>query len=205
MGIIVAHEFMTLDGVVQAPGGPDEDQENGFTHGGWQAPYTGDDTGEVVVAWYESMSALLLGRKTYDIFAGYWPLVPAGNPFADRFNTSPKYVVSRGLEHADWAGTTILRDATPAEIAPLKERHAELHVVGSSALMQTLLAHNLVDRLDILLYPVLLGSGKRLFRDGIAPAAMTLVNSRIFPGGPIALTYERAGRPAYGTMSEIDE
>ncbi len=204
MGIIVAHEFMTLDGVMQSPGGPDEDREGGFEHGGWQAPYVSEEVGSLVADQYRSMEALLLGRKTYDNFAGYWPNASPEIPFTGMFNNAPKYVVSRGLERADWVNTTILRGATVAEIAPLKERHAQLDVVGSGNLMQTLLANGLVDRLNILLYPVLLGSGKRLFEGGIAPAAMTLVESRSFDQGVVLLKYERAGGVDYGNMAETE-
>jgi len=201
MGIIVAHEFITLDGVMQSPGAPDEDREGGFEHGGWQAPYGEEDTGALVAEQYQGMDALLIGRKTYDIFAGYWPTASADIPFTALFNNSPKYVVSRTLDRADWAGTTILRAAGTSEIAPLKERHSSIHVAGSGALMRSLLASNLVDRLNVWLYPVLLGSGKRLFGDGIAPAAMRLTESHAFPKGSVLLAYERAGEPTYGDLA----
>ena len=203
MGVIVAHEFVTLDGVMQSPGAPDEDREGGFEHGGWQAPYGGDDeAGHLVFEQYRSMEALLLGRKTYDIFAAYWPHAPTEIPFTEMFNEAPKYVVSRSLERADWANTTILRGAGPSEIAPLKERHAELDVVGSGSLLRSLLASGLVDRMNIWVYPVLLGAGKRLFGEGIQPTAMRLLDSRTFSDGVIALKYERAGKPEYGNMAE---
>jgi len=201
VGIIVAHEFMTLDGVIQSPGSPEEDPEGNFPHGGWQAPYVSDETGTLVASQYRSMEALLLGRKTYDIFAGYWPHASPDIPFTSMFNNAPKYVVSRGLERADWVNTSILRDAGAAEIEPLKARHAQVDVVGSGDLMQTLLANGLVDRLNILLYPVILGSGKRLFDAGIAPAAMSLVESRSFASGVVMLKYERTGMPSYGNMA----
>ncbi|MGE5597180.1 MAG: dihydrofolate reductase family protein [Hyphomicrobiales bacterium] len=202
MGIIVAHEFVTLDGVMQSPGTPDEDREGGFEHGGWQAPYVDSEAGEIVFEHYRGMEALLLGRKTYDIFAGYWPTAPSDIPFTDLFNRSPKYVVSRSLAGPKWQGTTILRAADASAIAPLKERHNEVHVVGSGSLMRSLLANNLVDRLNLWVYPVLLGTGKRLFGEGIAPAAMRLLEARPFPSGAVLLNYERAGRPAYGNMAE---
>lgn len=202
MGVIIAHEFITLDGVMQSPGSPGEDREGGFEHGGWQAPYTGDDTGSLVAEQYQGMEALLLGRKTYDIFAAYWPTAPAEIPFTAMFNNAPKYVVSRSLERPTWANTNVIRAATASEITPIKERHAEVHVVGSGALMQALLAERLVDRLNLWLYPIVLGSGKRLFRDGIAPAGFALVESRPFPSGAVMLRYERVGTPGYGTMGE---
>lgn len=204
MGTIVAHEFITLDGVMQSPGAPDEDREGGFEQGGWQAPYVGGDTGSVVADLYQGMDALLLGRKTYDIFAAYWPSASTDIPFTEMFNNAPKYVVSRSLERADWPGTTILRGASAGEIAPVKERHNEVHVVGSGVLMQSLLAHNLVDRMNIWLHPVLLGAGKRLFLDGIAPASLRLLESRPFASGTVLLTYERAGKPEYGNVDEAE-
>jgi dihydrofolate reductase len=202
MGIVVAHEFVTLDGVMQAPGAPDEDREGGFKHGGWQAPYVGDDAGSLVFEQYQSMDALLLGRKTYDIFAGYWPRAAADIPFTALFNDAPKYVVSRSMERANWANTTILRGADAAEFAPVKERHSEVHLVGSGSLMQSLLANDLVDRINLWVYPVLLGTGKRLFGEGIAPAAMRLLDSRSFASGAVVLKYERVGKPGYGNMAE---
>lgn len=202
MGIIVAHEFVTLDGVMQAPGAPDEDREGGFDHGGWQAPFVGDEAGPLVAEQYQSMDALLLGRKTYDIFAAYWPQAPSDIPFTAMFNNAPKYVVSRSLERADWTGTTILRGADAAELAPVKDRHGEIHVVGSGSLMQSLLANGVVDRMNIWVYPVLLGTGKRLFGEGTAPATWRLLDSRRFASGAVLLKYERAGRPEYGNMAE---
>lgn len=204
MGIIVAHEFVTLDGVMQSPGAPDEDREGGFEHGGWQAPYVGDEAGPLVFEQYQSMNALLLGRKTYDIFAGYWPQAPADIPFTALFNNAPKYVVSRSLDRTDWRGTTILRGAGGAEIEPVKQQHTEVHVVGSGALMQSLLANGLVDRINLWVYPVLLGTGKRLFREGIAPTALRLLDSRSFASGAVVLKYERAGKPGYGNMAEAE-
>ena len=202
MGIIVAHEFMTLDGVMQAPGAPDEDREGGFDQGGWQAPHVGEDTGQSILDHYQGMEALLLGRKTYDIFAAYWPSAPADIPFTGWFNSAPKYVVSRTLERADWAGTTILRGAGTGEITPVKAQHNEIHVVGSGALVRSLLASELVDRLNIWVHPVVLGAGKRLFGDGTTPAAMRLVESQRFEKGTVLLTYEPAGKPEYGNMAE---
>ncbi len=205
MGRIIAHEFVTLDGVMQSPGAPDEDREGSFEHGGWQAPYTGDDeAGPLVFEQYRSMDALLLGRKTYDIFAGYWPKASSDIPFTRLFNEAPKYVVSRGIERADWAGTTILRGAGVEEVEPVKEQHGEVHVVGSGSLMQTLFANGLVDQINMWVYPVLLGTGKRLFRAGIAPAAMRLLDSRTFASGVVVLKYERVGKPGYGNMGESE-
>lgn len=200
MAIIVAHEFITLDGVMQAPGAPDEDREGGFDHGGWQAPYVGDGSGGLVFEQYQSMDAMLLGRKTFEIFAAYWPDAPSDIPFTALFNDAPKYVVSRSLDRATWSGTTILRAASPTELAPVTDRHQEVHVVGSGSLMQSLLAYDLVDRINIWIYPVLLGTGKRLFREGIAPAAMRLIDTRSFDSGAVLLKYERVGKPRYGDM-----
>jgi dihydrofolate reductase len=200
MGAIVVHEFMTLDGVVQAPGGPDEDSESGFEHGGWQAPYF-DDEGESVADRYAPMDALLLGRKTYEIFAGYWPNGPADSPFTALLNEIPKYVASRTLDRVDWNNSTLLEGDAAEAVPPLKERYGQIHVAGSADLVQTLLRHDLVDRLNLWIYPLLLGTGKRLFGDGTVPAAFRLADSRIFPGGAVYLGYEAAGKPTYGDMT----
>jgi dihydrofolate reductase len=198
MGIIQVDLFLTLDGVYQAPGGPDEDREGGFDLGGWQGAYFDDESGAVIGAGIERLDALLLGRKTYDIFAGYWPDHADADPIAEKFNTVPKFVVSRTLSEPTWEGTTVLTGAA-TEVRALKDRFDEVHVVGSGDLVTTLLRENLVDRLNLLLYPLVLGSGKRLFGDGTVPAAFTLVEPpRAFPKGAVSLVYERAGAPVTG-------
>ena len=201
MGEIVAHEFVTLDGVMQAPGAPDEDREGGFVHGGWQAPYLDEEQGRLMSEHYAGIDALLLGRKTYEIFAGYWPHAPADNPFTAVMNHTPKYVASHTLENADWNNSTLLEGDFAASVARLKEQHDQIQVVGSSGLLQSLLRHDLVDKMNLWIYPVLFGSGKRLFADGTVPAALRVVNSRVFDNGTVLLTFAWAGKPEYGNMA----
>lgn len=197
MGIIQADLFLTLDGVYQAPGGPDEDRAGGFEFGGWQGAYFDDESGETIGAEIERLDALLLGRKTYDIFAGYWP-TQGEDPIAVKFNAVPKFVVSRSLTGPSWAGTTVLRDVA-TEVRALQDRFDEVHVFGSGELVRTLLREDLLDRLNLLLYPLVLGAGKRLFGHGTVPAAFTLAQPpRAFPKGAISLVYERAGDPVTG-------
>ncbi|MFE7630210.1 dihydrofolate reductase family protein [Kocuria sp. NPDC057446] len=198
MGIIQVDLFLTLDGVYQAPGGPDEDREGGFEFGGWQGAYFDDESGATISAGIERLDALLLGRKTYDIFAGYWPAHGGADPIAEKFNAVPKFVVSRTLTAPSWEGTTVLTDVA-TEVRALKDRFDDVHVIGSGDLVTTLLGEDLIDRLNLLLYPLVLGSGKRLFGHGTVPAAFTLGKPpRAFPGGAISLVYERAGDPVTG-------
>ena len=199
MGIISVDLFMTLDGVYQAPGGPDEDREGGFEFGGWQAPYFDDESGEAIGSGIERMDALLLGRKTYDIFAGYWPQRGEDDPIAATFNALPKFVVSRSLTDPAWEGTTALSDAA-TDVRALKDRFDEIHVIGSGDLVRSLLEADLVDRLNFFLYPLTFGSGKRLFADGTGvPAAFRLAQPpHGFPKGATWLVYEQAGKPVTG-------
>ncbi|WP_448808627.1 dihydrofolate reductase family protein [Agromyces bauzanensis] len=198
MGIISVDLFITLDGVYQAPGGPDEDREGGFEFGGWQAPYFDDESGEAIGAGIDRMDALLLGRKTYDIFAGYWPN-QGDDPIAATFNALPKFVVSRSLTDPSWEGTTALSDVA-TDVHALKDRFDEIHVIGSGDLARALLEADLVDRLNLFLYPVTLGSGKHLFPGGAwAPLGFRLAEPpRAFPKGAIQLVYEPAGEPVTG-------
>jgi dihydrofolate reductase len=198
MGILSVDLFITLDGVYQAPGGPDEDREGGFEFGGWQGAYFDDETGEAIGAGIDRMDALLLGRKTYDIFAGFWPTRGNDDPIAVTFNAMPKFVVSRSLTEPEWEGTTALSDV--AEVASLKDRFDDIHVIGSGGLARSLLEADLVDRLNLFLYPLTFGSGKRLFADGAGvPAAFRLAQPpQAFPKGAVSLVYERAGAPVTG-------
>lgn len=196
MGILAVDLFVTLDGVYQAPGGPDEDTSGGFEFGGWQAPYFDDESGAQIGAGIERLDALLLGRRTYDIFAGYWP-GHADNPIGAKFNAVPKFVASRTLTEASWTGTTVV-SAVATQVAALKDRFGEIHVIGSGVLTRSLLAADLVDRLNLYLYPVVFGTGKRLF-DGAVPAAFRLAEPPVaFPGGAVSLVYQRAGVPVTG-------
>jgi dihydrofolate reductase len=197
-GKLVVDQFMTLDGVVQAPGGPDEDRSGGFAHGGWQAPVFDEESGKLIVEEIERNEALLLGRRTYEIFANYWPKAPSEDPIAKKLNAMPKYVASRTLRRAEWANSSLLGPDLRQEIARIKARHVETHVIGSGDLVQSLLRERLVDRLNLWVYPLTLGAGKRLFAEGTVPTALELVRSRTFPKGAVLLTYEPRGEPTYG-------
>ena len=201
MGKLIVTEFVTLDGVAQGPGGPDEDNEGGFTHGGWQAPVADEESGEVIFEQASSMDALLLGRKTYDIFANFWPNASQESPFTSLLNGIPKHVASRTLtDPLAWQGSTLVPGDLAESVTALKERHDELHVIGSLDLLQTLLSFGLVDRMNLWVYPLLLGSGKRVFADGTVPTALRLTHSVTYPSGGIHLTFETAGVPTYGRM-----
>lgn len=196
MGILAVDLFITLDGVYQAPGDPDEDRSGGFAYGGWQAPYFDDESGAVIGAGIDRLDALLLGRTTYEIFAGYWPN-QGDHPIAVKFNAVPKFVASRTLTSTTWEGTTVVSDLA-TEIPALKERFTEIHVIGSGALARSLIEVDLVDRLNLYLYPVAFGAGKRLF-DGAVPAAFRLAEPPVaFPKGAVLLVYERAEGPVTG-------
>jgi dihydrofolate reductase len=204
MGIISLDLFITLDGVYQAPGGPDEDPNGGFELGGWQGAYMDEESGEAIAGGIDRMDALLLGRRTYDIFAGYWPGQGDDFPIAATLNAVPKFVVSRSLTDPAWEGTTALSDL--AAVRALKDRFDEVHVIGSGDLARSLLEADLVDRLNLFLYPLTLGSGKRLFADGTGvPAAFRVAQPPTgFPKGAIWLVYERAGDPVTGIdMSQM--
>jgi dihydrofolate reductase len=198
MGIIQADLFLTLDGVYQGPGGPDEDRAGGFRLGGWQGAYFDDETGETIGAGIAGLDALLLGRRTYDIFSGYWPDRGNDDPIAGTFNAVPKFVVSRTLTEPSWAGTTVLGDVA-AEVGALRDRFDAVHVIGSGELVSALLREDLLDRLNLVVYPLVLGSGKRIFGGGAAPAAFAqAAPPRAFPKGAVSLVYERAGAPVTG-------
>jgi dihydrofolate reductase len=205
MGILIVTEFMTLDGVAQAPGGLDEDREGGFTHGGWQAPVADPESGAVIFEEARSMDALLLGRKTYEIFADYWPEASPEVPFTDLLNGVPKYVASRTLAGPfAWPRSTLIDGELAENVTTLKDRHDEVHVIGSLDLVQSLLRSGLVDRLHLWLYPLLLGSGKRVFADGTVPAALRLTESVTYPKGALHLIYETAGVPTYARIDGED-
>jgi dihydrofolate reductase len=196
MGILAVDLFITLDGVYQAPGAPDEDPSGGFDFGGWQAPYFDEQSGARIGAGIDRLDALLLGHTTYDIFSSYWPH-QGDDPIAVKFNAVPKFVASRSLGTASWAGTTVVSDIA-AEVPALKERFIEIHVIGSGVLARSLVDADLVDRLNLYLYPIAFGVGKRLF-EGVMPAAFRLAEPPVaFPKGAVSLVYERAGIPVTG-------
>jgi dihydrofolate reductase len=201
MGKLVVNTFTSLDGVMQAPGMPEEDLEGGFDHGGWQVPYFDEESGQVMTEAIAAIDALLLGRKTYEIFAGYWPYAPADDPIAAKLNEAPKYVASRTLDAVGWSNSTLLKGDIADEVARLKEAHEEIHTSGSGNLVQSLMKDELVDQYNVWVYPVLLGSGKRLFAEGTMPTALRLVESRTFGNGAVLLSYEPTGKPEYGSTA----
>ncbi len=200
---LTLHTFLTLDGVMQAPGGPDEDPDGHFEHGGWSFPYGDEDFGVAMTGWFDQADAFLLGRKTYQIFAGHWPRVTdPGDPIATKLNTLPKYVASTTLDSAGWHNSSLLGGGVAAEVAKLKERPGrELQVHGSGQLAQTLIDHDLVDEYRLLVFPVHLGSGKKLFRDGARAAALRLRSATTTSTGVIIATYEPDGPARYGSYA----
>jgi dihydrofolate reductase len=203
MGKLIVTEFTTLDGVAQAPGAPDEDREGGFKHGGWQAPLLDEKAGDAVFQAARTMGALLLGRRTYEIFAGYWPKAPAESPFTELLNRVPKYVASRTQSGPlEWEGSSTLNGDLAERVTALKAQHDEVQVIGSLDLVQSLLQLGLVDRMNVWLHPVVLGDGKRLFDHGTVPLALQLTDSETFATGVVRLSYEAAGVPTYGTVGE---
>ncbi|GAA2125535.1 dihydrofolate reductase family protein [Kitasatospora saccharophila] len=205
MGTIDIELFTTLDLVGQAPGGPEEDPD-GFAFGGWQAPLIDEVAGAQIDAAYEGTDALLLGRRTYDIFAAYWPQA-GDNPFAELFNRVPKYVASRGKPELTWAGSELLGPDLPAAVREVRARHQRVKVVGSLDLVQTLLREKLFDRLDLWVHPIVLGSGKKAFGSGAVPSNLTLLEPpAATPRGTVLLRYGLAeGVPATGDMSRLDQ
>jgi len=201
---IVVNAFLTLDGVMQAPGGPDEDRESGFPHGGWQAPYSSEVVGRLVTEGIADADGFLLGRKTYDIFASYWPKVTdPGNPIATALNARPKYVASRSLERVAWNNSALLQGDVVAALRELRHRPGRtVHTWGSGDLMQTLLEHDLVDEYRLFVYPLLLGTGKRLFARGTAPAALREVETIAAGKGVTFHRLERGGKPEYGRVGD---
>jgi dihydrofolate reductase len=202
VGSLIVTEYATLDGVAQAPGEPDEDRDGGFAHGGWLAPLVDEETAAAVFEQAKDMDALLLGRRTYEIFAGYWPNAPEEIPFTGLLNRVPKYVASRTLaEPLAWQGSALVGGDLAAGVADVKQRHDKVHVIGSLDLVQSLLRLDLVDRLNLWLNPLLLGSGKRVFAGGTVPKALRLTRSVTHPNGTLQLTYETAGAPTYGNLA----
>jgi dihydrofolate reductase len=194
---IIVLSFISLDGVMQAPGGPEEDTSGGFKYGGWTFPYFDDFAGKVMEEQMSKEVEYLLGRKTFEIFANYWPQHAQDWPM---INIMKKYVVSTTLTDPKWENSIVLK--TDEEIKKLKEEEGpDLQVHGSGNLIQTLLKHDLVDELWLKTYPVTLGPGKRLFADGTMPAAFTLTDSKVSPSGVIFANYKRAGEVKTGSFA----
>ncbi|WP_436774437.1 dihydrofolate reductase family protein [Yinghuangia sp. YIM S09857] len=198
---LVVTAFMSLDGVVQGPGGPDEDREGGFDQGGWAAPFFDEATIARMAEFVQRLDALLLGRKTYDIFASSWPLAEDDDPIGSRLNAVPKYVASRTASELTWRNSALLEGDVADAVRKLKEEDGgEIQVHGSGDLVQTLLAHDLVDEFQVLTFPVLVGSGKRLFGGGTVPGTLGLTGSTVSDTGIVISTYVRAGALAHGML-----
>jgi dihydrofolate reductase len=201
---LTIHTFLSLDGVMQAPGGPEEDPSGEFTFGGWTFPYQDEAGGAAIVGWMSNADAFLLGRKTYDIFAAHWPHYDgADNPVAAVLNGRPKYVASRTLGEPEWALSSVLGDDIVAEVTLLKERPGgELQVHGSGQLAQTLIAHDLIDEYRLFIFPVHLGSGRRLFGEDTRPSALRLTSSMTTPMGVVISTYVPDGPVRTGSFAD---
>lgn len=202
--------FVSLDGVMQAPGGSDEDRDGGFEHGGWSVPHFGPDLIERMTTVVRRADALLLGRRTYDIFAATWPLAEADDPIGSKMNSMRKYVASQTLDTVSWQNSTLLTGDLAEAVRALKQDGGddggvdggggEIQVHGSGDLIQTLIEHDLVDEFQVLAFPVLIGSGKRLFGKGTVPAGLKLLDTTPSDSGVVISTYARAGRVGYGAM-----
>jgi len=195
---LTIHTFLTIDGVMQAPGNPDEDREGNFMHGGWAFAYDDDETSVAIRSWYERAGAFLFGRRTYELFSNYWPKVTDPNSLiASQLNALPKYVASGTLKTVDWHPSQLMTDVV-REVKALKEQPGdELQVHGSGALARTLIEHDLVDEYHLLTFPVHLGSGKRLFADGVHPGSLRLLEGRATKGGIMISSYAPAGPVRY--------
>lgn len=201
MRTLMVTEFVSMDGVVQGPGGPDEDRDGGFDHGGWAAPYIDDEVLARMIGVVARADALLLGRRTYEEFAATWPLAGADDPIGSKWAAVRKYVASRTLTSVDWQNSTLLEGDVVDAVAALKKSDGgEIQVHGSIQLVQTLLAHDLVDELQLVVMPVLIGSGKRIFGSGTVPARFDLVAAATTRSGVVVGRYARAGAITYGAI-----
>ena len=191
---LVVQTFLSLDGVMQAPGGAGEDPSGGFAYEGWLVPFFDDATGAQITEWFSGVEDFLLGRGTYEIFYASWPKMLSDDPVSQAINVKPKYVASRTLTSVEWDTAELLGDDVPGAIRALKDRDGgELQVHGSAGLIQTLLAEDLIDELRLIVFPVALGQGKRLFGEGTIPRSWRLLTSKTTPSGAVMAAYERAG------------
>ena len=204
---LVVGTFLTLDGVMQAPGGPDEDRDGGFRHGGWLVPYFDEKFAAIMTAWTKRAGAFLLGRKTYEMFAASWPkATDPADENATALNTRPKYVASRTLDEVTWSNSHLLKGNVAEEVQKLKAQDGgEIQVHGSGDLLQTLLRHDLIDALRIWHFPVVLGTGKRLFGEGTIPLAFRLVDAQQIETGAVLHVYDRVGGLKYGEVEVGEE
>jgi dihydrofolate reductase len=200
---LTARMFLTLDGILQSPGARDEDR-NGYDRGGWQAPFGDEEGFRLSAADFDDADAILLGRKTYDIFAGFWPHQPDSDVFAEKLNRLPKYVASTTLTEPTWHNTSVLEGDVRAAVAELKRAPGrELQVHGSGELVRSLLRDGLLDEYRIWIHPVVLGRGKRLFDDDSPMTAFELVDVKHTEKGVVMLTYRPTGTPQFGTMGDF--
>jgi dihydrofolate reductase len=201
---ITTNTFVSLDGVMQAPGGPQEDTDGGFTHGGWSVGYFDEGVGQAVDEWMSAGGDLLLGRRTYEIFAGYWPTEQVSEEdrtIANPLNDATKYVVSTTLDHPAWGPNVLISGNVVERVKELKAADGpDLQVHGSSVLLQTLLRHGLVDWMQVIVMPCVLGTGKKLFGDGVAATGMNVVEIRTTATGVIIARYEPGAEIPYGQM-----
>jgi dihydrofolate reductase len=190
---LIVIEFLSLDGVMQAPGAPEEDTEGGFRHGGWQRPYFDDVLGAAAAEGMAGTDAYLFGRKTYQIMAAFWPTAPDDDPYAGHLNSTPKYVASRTLQNVEWQNSTLIKGDVAEEVAKLKEQPGrDIAVLGSGNLVQALVDNDLVDEYSLTVSPIVLGSGKRLFREADDIRRLRLVDSKPTSTGSLMLTYQPA-------------
>jgi dihydrofolate reductase len=195
--------FLSLDGVMQSPGLREEDAD-GFAQGGWQVPYLDADTGNLMREWFTAADAFLFGRQTYEIFVGHWPHVTDPDDLvATKLNRLPKYVASTTLDTVEWNNSILIKGDLAGEVAALKRQPGdELQVHGSGRLIRSLMAYDLVDEYRLWIYPVVLGSGKRLFADGLVPTALRRVDTRTLSSGAVVHAYQPAGAPEYGSVAD---
>lgn len=198
---LIVSTFLTLDGVMQSPGGPEEDPSGDFAHGGWSVNYWDEKMGQIMDEAMSTGFDLLLGRKTYEIFAAYWPQA-SDEQGAKPLNDATKYVASKSLHSLDWGPSILIDGDTGPEVANLKQEEGpELQVHGSANLIQTLLQHNLIDEYRLWIFPLVIGSGKRLFSEGTIPAGLKLVDSKVSTTGVLIATYEPAGEIVTGSFA----
>src|SRR3990172_2928333 len=198
---LIVNTFITLDGVMQAPGGPEEDPTGGFKYGGWSVNYWDDTMGKIMGDFMAKPFELLLGRKTYKIFAAHWPYAK-DDPGADFLNSAKKHVVSRTLDKVDWNNSTLIKNDVVHAIEKLKEQSGpELQVHGRGNLIQTLLKHNLIDEFHLWVFPVVIGTGKKLFSDGTIPSNLKLIDSKTASTGVIIATYQPDGELKLGSFA----
>jgi dihydrofolate reductase len=201
MRTLVVSNFLSVDGVMQGPGGPEEDRSGGFDHGGWTVNYWDDEMRALLFGWNQAAESMVLGRKTYEIFAAHWPYAPKDDPIAPKLNAMPKYVASRTLKKLEWNNSTLLEEPVAQNLARLKgDGNGMMLMFGSGGLIRNLLPHELIDELRLWIFPLLLGKGKRMFPDDASPAGLKLTEAKSFGTGVVLQRYHRAGKPSYGSF-----